>query len=112
MRSQRLADAERIGIILDVHGGSAQVDDAACGGALFGECAHFGHQVVVDFSFDLQCAGDVNFFRSSFNSLTCSGFTSPNSDWTCARATQIFRQSHVYAPRSTTGAFQGWRNAN
>ncbi len=37
------------------------MDDSAADGALLGEGAHLGHQVVMDFVLDLQCAGDAGF---------------------------------------------------
>ena len=51
---ERLALAQHLGVVLDIHRGRAQVDDPAADRALLGIGAHLGHQVVVDLRLDLQ----------------------------------------------------------
>ena len=59
-RSSAVAQAQRVGVVFDVHRGRAQVDDAAADRALLGVGPHLGHQVVVDFGLDLLRALQVH----------------------------------------------------
>ena len=60
---QGVPDAEGIGVILDIHRGRAQVDDAAADRALLGVGPHLGHQVVVDLRLDGLCPRQVDLIR-------------------------------------------------
>ncbi len=57
---QRIPEAQRVGVVLDIHRGCAQVDDAAADGALLGVSPHLGHQVVVDLRLDFQRSREIN----------------------------------------------------
>ena len=72
------------------------MDHPAGRGTLFCKGAHFGHQIVVDFSLDFQGAADIYIVFSGCNSFTWSSLTRPNSDWAWAKATQILRHSRRF----------------
>ena len=57
---QRLAQTKGVGVVLDIHAGGAQVDDAAAHRALLGIGSHLRHQVVLDLGLDLVRALDVH----------------------------------------------------
>ena len=49
-----LSQADCVGIVLDIHRGGPQVDDAPRCRALLRKGPHFRHQIVVDFGFNRQ----------------------------------------------------------
>ena len=58
--AQTVSQAQRIGIVLHVHGGGSEVNDAARRRALLGIGMHFGHQVVVKLGLTTMRLGNVD----------------------------------------------------
>ena len=58
---KRGADAQRVGVVFDVHRGRAEVDDPPADGTLLRKGFDLGHQVVVNFRFDGERAFDIHF---------------------------------------------------
>jgi len=50
---QGLAQAERVGVILNIHTGTAEVDDTPAQRALLRKSLHLGHEVMLDLGLDL-----------------------------------------------------------
>ena len=62
-QAQRFPQAQDIGVVLDIHAGCAQMQDAAADCALLCETAQLGHQVVMQRRFQFVRALDVDGFR-------------------------------------------------
>lgn len=62
-QDDRFPDAKGVGVVLDVHGGGAEVDDPARRRALLGEGFDLGHQVVPYLRLDGERALDVDVAR-------------------------------------------------
>ena len=55
-----IAHSQRIGVIFDIHAGSAQMDDRPAHRALFGIGTHLSHQIVVQIALELLSALPVD----------------------------------------------------
>ena len=51
--------AQGVGVVFYIHAGSAQVDDAAGGGAALGEGLYLGHEVMPDLRLYFEGAPDI-----------------------------------------------------